>query len=207
MRAFAPEVALASPMRAVLAVSLGAVALNLLRGVGTLGLIALTTAARSSQLPEGLTMAFVSDQLALLAGGLLAWVLLSAVTHAVARSQGGLGSPRVHYYLVAVAVSAWMPIAGVTGLLWWTAAMLLPGASTPLVASLACGLLFLYLATLATQAVHTAHDQEALQETATTGAFLLACVVIYAGLTALSPPVLRSPMLKVVEVVLLPLWP
>jgi hypothetical protein len=206
-RAFAPEVALASPFRAVLVVAMGTLALNLLRVAGTLGVVAFSTGRQPSRLLDRLATAFLADQAVLLIGALAIWLLLAAVIQAIARAQGGLGSPRVTYYLVAVAVSAWMPISGVTGLLWWTAAMLIPDALVPLVAAMAAGLLFFYAVTLVVQALHTAHQLQPLPETASVGLLLTVCTALYAGLTALSPPLLQVSMLKVVEFALLPLWP
>jgi hypothetical protein len=206
-RAFAPEVALASPLRAVLVVVMGTLALNLMRAAGALGILAFTSARQSFWILDRLTSAFVSDQIGLVIGALAAWALLALTTQAIVRSLGGLGSPRIHYYLVAVALSSWMPITGVTGLLWWTAALLIPKAPPPLLAALACGLVFFYLLTLVTQAIHTTHTREPLQETATIGALLLICTVAYAGLTAISPPGLQNALLKVMGVLLLPLQP
>ncbi|HEC33096.1 MAG TPA: hypothetical protein ENI37_00065 [Chloroflexi bacterium] len=206
-RAFAPEVVLASPARAILAIALGALALNLLRAVGTLGLITFTTARWPSRLLDRLTMAFLSDQVGLLVGGLLVWLLLALVTRTIARTLGGQDNPRVHFYLIAVAISAWLPITGVASLLWWVAAMLIPQALTPLAAALACGLLFFYAVTLLVQAIHTTHNLQPSQETVGLGLLLTICTLAYAGLVAVSPPALRAFLLEVVRALLLPLRP
>jgi len=206
-RAFAPEIMLASLPRAVLSVALGTLALSLLRAVGTLGIVAFTRARLSFHILDQLMAAFVGNLVGLLVGGLVAWLLLAAATQAIARSLGGLGRPQVHYYLMAVAVSSWMPIAGVTGVLWWTAALSIPEAPLPLLAALAGGLLFFYLITLTVQAIHTSHGRRLPQETASVGALLLGCTVIFAVLTAVSPAGLQAHLLKVVQVLLLPLAP
>jgi len=206
-RAFAPEVTLASPPRAILTIVLGSIALNLMRLVGGLGLVSLTTTRLSFRLLDRLMVTFLGDQLGLLIGGLVAWILLAAVSQAIARSHGGLGSPRVHYYLVAVAVSAWMPIAGVTGLLWWATVSFFPRVPPALAVALACGLLFFYAVTLMTQAVYTAHNLQSSRAMMSIGLILMACTVVYAGLTVLGPPALRPALLQIAQAILLPISP
>ncbi|HIE37836.1 MAG TPA: hypothetical protein EYP77_01980 [Anaerolineae bacterium] len=205
--AFRPEVRLASPARAVLAIALGGLALNLLRAVGTMALITFTPVRWPPGLLDRLVAALLGDQLGLLVGGLVAWPLLAGATQAIARSLGGAGAPQVHYYLTAVAVSAWMPIAGVVGLIWWAAALSIPQASTPLIAALACGLLFFYAATLLVQAMETTHSLPPFRETTTVGLLLTICTLVYAGLVAVSPPALQAALLKVVQILLFPLSP
>jgi hypothetical protein len=205
--AFAPEVDLASPLRAVLSIALGTLALNVLRMAGTATILSFFATRRPPRLLADLGTAFLSDQASLTAGALLAWVLLAVATHAMAHSMGGLGSWRIHSYLVAVAVSAWMPVAGIVGLVWWLAALLIPGVSVELLAALAGGLLFFYALTLVTQAIHTTHGLQPMQEVTGVGLLLVVSTVAYAGLTAVSPAALRGPLASLVEVLFLPLWP
>ncbi|MGD1996267.1 MAG: hypothetical protein PVH62_05780 [Anaerolineae bacterium] len=205
-QAFAPEIALASPLRAILVVTIGTIALNLLRVVGTLELAAFN----STRLPVGfldrLMVAFIGDQLRLLVGGLLAWVLLAMTTQIIARSQGGLARPMVHYYLVGVAVSAWMPVTGLTGLVWWTVAELFQVAPS-LLASLACGLAFFHAVTLLVQAIRVAHDVQTPVESAAIGVLLTVCTLIYAGLLRTSSPQAQSTLIAVARTLLLPVSP
>ncbi len=206
-RAFAPEVELASPLRALLSILLGALALNLLRTIGFMGLATLAAARWPKGLTDRLAAAFLADQVWLLLGGLAVWLLLSVLTYRLARSRGGQGSPRVHYYLTAVAVSAWMSIAGIVDVLWWAGAMLGPASLTPLVASIAWGVLFFYGVTLLVQAIHTTHRLEPLRETLATGLLLTLGTVAYVGILALLPSPLRAPALGFAWLVLLPPWP
>jgi len=205
--AFTTEVSLASPLRAILAVALGSLALNLLRLAGSAALATLSPSRYSYRMLERLAMASFGDQVGLLVGALVAWLLLAAATRSIARSLGGLGSARVHYYLIAVAISAWMPIAGVTGLLWWLVALLVPQIPPSLLAALACGTLFFYAVTLLTQALHITHDQQTLREAASVGALLIVVTVVYAGLTAISPPTLQTSLLQPMQLLLLPIHP
>jgi len=206
-RAFEPEVLLASPLRGALAVALGTLALSLLRLAGTVGIVTLTTRSQPLGLLNRLMNVFLLEEFGLLLGGLVAWVVLSAATWAIARSLGGVGSPRVHSYLVAVALSAWMPISGVMGLLWWSVAFLIPQAPVPLMAALSSGLLFFYAVTLIVQALHVTHRQQPLRETASVGALLIGGTLLYVLVAAFAPAGLQRPLLKVVEVILLPLSP
>lgn len=205
--AFSPEIALASPARAVLTIVFGALALNLLRTVWTLGLIALARAGQPLLALDQLMAAFLRDQAGLLLGALATWLLLASLTQGIARAQGGLGSPMVHFSLTAVAVSAWMPIAGVVGVLWWTVAVVWPQLPLPWLVALGGGLCFFYAVTLLAQAAQTAHNLQPLGETAAIGLLLTACTAGYAGLAALNSPTLQTRLLAVAQVLLMPLLP
>lgn len=205
--AFAPEVVFASPWRAILSIGLGVLALNLLRGVGTLGLAVFATSRHPLNLLDRLAATFFNDLVGLMVGGLVAWLILATLIQGIARSIGGEGSPRVHYYLIAVAISAWMPIAGVVNLLWWAAARLLPATLTSLIASLANGLLMFYAVTLLVQAVDTAHGLPLPRVTITIGLLLTIAIVAYGGLFALSPSAIQPILLKPMQTLLLPLSP
>lgn len=205
-QAFAPEVTLASPLRAVMVILMGGVALNLLRFVGALEQVAFGPTRLPMGLVDRLMVSFIGDQVGLMVGSLLVWVLLATVTHTLARSQGGLGEPLIHYYLVAVATSAWLPITGLTGLIWWTISLFFP-VPVPLLVGLTCGLLFFYAISLLAQAIYTAHGLRSSRVMVMIGGMLAALVLIYFGLVYLSPSYLQSSLVKVLEVLLLPVSP
>lgn len=206
---FAPEVALASPQRAILALILGALALNLLRAAGTLALATLASGRLLSlRLLDGLTTAFLSEQLVLLIWGVAAWLLLTLITRWIVRGEVGLGEFRVHTYLVAVAVSAWMPVAAIIGLLWWAVIRLAPTIPIPLSAGVVVGVLYFYSVSLLRQAMQTAHNLRSLQRTSVLiGATLLGGVLLYAFLLILAPPALQTLLVRGIQVIMLPLWP
>jgi tetratricopeptide (TPR) repeat protein len=203
--AFAPEIALASPLRSVLSIALGAVALTLARWMGTL-LLALFS-------PRGLTFGMVNllavkvlgDLVRLLAGALIVWLGLGVVTENIARSRGGTAPARVHYYLVAVAISGWMPIAGVLSVIGWVVPLLVPRVPQAWAMAAVGGVLFLYAASLLIQAVRTAHRLPPGREGAVIGLLLLASVGLYGFLVATVPPAWREILLTIVRLVMLPM--
>ncbi|MFN3763895.1 MAG: hypothetical protein ACK4WK_11945, partial [Anaerolineae bacterium] len=190
--AFAPEVALASPLRSVLSVAMGAVALTLARWMGTLLLALFSPAGLTFHIVSRLSVQFLSDLVRLLAGALVAWVGLGIITEGIARSRGGVAPARVHYYLVAVAVSGWMPIAGVLSVIGWVVPLLIPQIPRTWALAGVGGLLFLYAVALLIQAVRTAHRLSPGREGILIGLILLAFVALYASLTATLPPAWRE---------------
>jgi hypothetical protein len=206
-QAFAPEVSLASYARSVLVVVLGAIAGNLLRLLASVVLIIFTEPSQFGTVSGRLMSAFIADQALLLLGALAAWGLLGAVTRTLAGSMGGMGYPRIHYYMMAVAVSAWTSVAGLVTVIWTAIAVLVPGVSPELLVALASGLLMFYAVTLIGEAIHAAHGLEHLQETGIAGVVLMTAVVIYSGLMAILPPGMQMALFKVLQVVLMPILP
>jgi len=206
---FVPEVALASPQRAILAIVLGALALNMLRAAGTLGLATIAADRMLSlRLLDRLTAAFLSEQLILLVLGLAAWPVLTLITRWIVHGEVGLGEFRVHAYLVAVAISAWMPVAAIVGLLWWVIIRLVPTIPVPLSAGIVVGLLYFYSISLLRQAMQTAHGLRSPGRTSgLIGVTLLGGLLVYAFLLVLAPPALQTILVRAIQVVMLPLWP
>ncbi len=203
--AFAPEVALASPLRSVLSIALGAVALTLARWAGTLLLAFLSPGRLTFALVNLLSVQFVNDLVRLLAGALVVWIGLGIITEGIARARGGIAPARVHYYLVAVAISGWMPIAGILSVISWVVPLLVPQVPRAWAAAAVGGTLFLYAVALLIQAVRTAHRLPPGREGALIGLFLLASVGFYAFLVAVVPPAWREILLTVVRLIMLPM--
>ena len=118
-----------------------------------------------------------------------------------------MGPTRIHYYLIAVACSSWMAVAGLVGVVVAAVTVFLPGLSPSLVISLASGLLLFYALTLVAQAVHATHGLEPLQETGFVGLILTACVVVYAGILALMPASAEVAVFKLFQLIMLPIAP
>lgn len=203
--AFAPEIALASPLRSVMSIALGAIALTLARWMGTLLLALFSPAGLTFHMVNLLAVKFLNDLVYLLAGALVAWLGLGIITESIARSRGGVAPARVHYYLVAVAVSGWMPIAGALIVIGWVVPFLIPQIPPTWALAGVGGLLFLYAAALLIQAIRTAHRLQPGRESALIGLFLLAFVALYALLTATAPPAWREVLISAMRLILLPM--
>jgi len=203
--AFAPEITLASPLRSVLSIALGAVALTLVRWMGTLLLALFSPRGLTFAMVNLLSVAFVNDLARLLAGALGAWIGLGSSTEGIARSRGGVAPARVHYYLIAVAISGWMPIAGILSVIGWVVPLLVPQVPQTWAMAAVGGVLFLYAVALLIQAVRTAHRLPPGREGALIGLLLLAFVGLYAFLVATVPPTWREVLLAVVRLIMLPM--
>lgn len=203
--AFAPEVALASPLRSVLSIAIGAVALTLARWMGTLLLALFSPAGLTFYTVSRLSVQFLNDLVRLLAGALVVWIGLGIITEGIARSRGGVAPARVHYYLVAVAVSGWMPIAGVLSVIGWVVPFLVPQIPQTWALAAVGGLLFLYAVALLIQAVRTAHRLPPGGEGILIGLILLAFVALYAFLIAVLPPAWREVLMGLVRLIMLPM--
>lgn len=203
--AFAPEVALASPLRSLLSIALGGVALTLARWMGTLLLTFLSPRSLTFPLVNLLAMRFINDLVRLLAGALIVWLGLGILTERIARSRGGTAPGRIHYYLIAVAISGWMPIAGLLSVIGWVLPVLIPAVPQTWALAGVGGVLFLYAAELLTQAVRTAHRLPSGHEGLLIGLLLLAFVALYALLTAVAPPAWRETLLGIMRLVMLPM--
>jgi hypothetical protein len=203
--AFAPEVALASPLRSIMSIALGAVALTLARWVGTLLVALFSPGGLTLAMVNRLSVAFVNDLVRLLAGALVVWIGLGIITEGIARARGGVAPARVHYYLVAVAISGWMPIAGILSVIGWVVPMLVPQVPQAWAMAAVGGVLFLYAVALLIQAVRTAHRLPPGREGALIGLLLLAFVGLYALLVAIVPPTWREVLLTVVRLIMLPM--
>lgn len=203
--AFASEVALASPLRSVMSIALGAVALTLVRWMGTLLLALFSPAGLTFRMIDLLAVRFLNDLVYLLAGALVAWLGLGIITESIARSRGGMAPARVHYYLVAVAVSGWMPIAGLLSVIGWVVPFLIPQIPQTWALAGVGGLLFLYAVALLIQAVRTAHRLQPGREGALIGLLLLAFVALYGFLTTTAPPAWREVLIGVVRLIMFPM--
>lgn len=203
--AFASEIALASPMRSFVSIALGAVALTLARLIGTLALASPSSRGLSLPLLSRLSLTFLFDLVGLLIGAFLVWIGLGGITESIARSRGGAAPSRVHYYLIAVAVSSWMSIAGVLVLIGWGLIYFVPTIPERWILAGTGGVLFLYAVMLVVQAVRTAHRLRPGNEALSIGFIMLAAVGLYALLTAIAPPALRDVLLTVIRVVMLPM--
>ncbi len=203
--AFAPEITLASPFRSVLSIALGAIALTLARWMGTLLLAFFSPGRLTFAMVNLLSVAFVNDLVRLLAGALVAWIGLGIITEGIARSRGGVAPARVHYYLVAVAISGWMPIAGILSVISWVVPLLVPQVPQPWATAAVGGVLFLYAVALLIQAVRTAHRLPPGREGALIGLLLLMFVGLYAFLVTTVPPTWREVLLTVVRLIMLPM--
>lgn len=204
-RAFAPEIALASPLRSILSIALGAIALTLARWMGTLLLAAFSPGGLTFHMVNLLSVKFLDDLVRLLAGALVIWLGLGILTESIARSRGGTAPARVHYYLIAVAISGWMPIAGVLSVIGWIVPVLIPEVPQTWMLAGVGGVLFLYAVALLIQAVRTAHRLSSGREGALIGLLLLAVVALYAVLTATVPPAWREVLLSVLRLIMLPM--
>jgi|GEM_PF-1225009 len=203
--AFAPEIALASPLRSVMSIALGTVALTLIRWMGTLLLALFSPGGLTFAMVNLLSVAFVNDLVRLLAWALVVWIGLGIITEGIARSRGGVAPARVHYYLVAVAISGWMPIAGILSVVGWVVPLLVPQVLQTWAMAAVGGVLFLYAVALLIQAVRTAHRLPPGREGAVIGLLLLAFVGLYALLVAIVPPTWREVLLTVVRLIMLPM--
>ncbi len=203
--AFASEMVLASPMRSFVVITMGAIALTLARWMGTLGLASLSSRSLPLALFNQLSLRFIFDLVGLLIGAFLLWIGLGAITEGIARSRGGAAPSRVHYYLIAVAISSWMSIAGVLILVAWLAMYLLPQIPQKWFLAGLSGMLFLYAVMLVVQAVRTAHRLRPGSEAFSIGFIMLAAVGLYGLLTAIAPPALQNILLTVIRVVMLPM--
>ncbi len=152
-----------------------------------------------------LSLRFIFDLVGLLIGAFLLWIGLGAITEGIARSRGGAAPSRVHYYLIAVAISSWMSIAGVLILVAWLAMYLLPQIPQKWFLAGLSGMLFLYAVMLVVQAVRTAHRLRPGSEAFSIGFIMLAAVGLYGLLTAIAPPALQNILLTVIRVVMLPM--
>jgi hypothetical protein len=204
-RAFAPEITLASPLRSVLSIALGAVALTLARWMGTLLLTLFSPRGLTFNMVNLLAVRFLNDLVYLLAGALVVWLGLGILTEGIARSRGGVASARVHYYLIAVAISGWMPIAGILSVIGWVVPLLIPQVPQAWAMAGVGGVLFLYAVALLIQAVRTAHRLPPGRESAVIGLLLLAFVGFYAFLIAIVPPAWREILLTIVRLIMLPM--
>ncbi len=203
--AFAPELTLASPLRSVMSIALGAIALTLARWMGTLLLAIFSPRGLDFEMVSLLAMQFLNDLVRLLAGALIVWIGLGIFTEGIARSRGGVAPARVHYYLVAVAISGWMPIAGVLSVIGWVVPALIPQIPRTWALAGVGGLLFLYAVALLIQAIRTAHRLPPGREGVLIGLLLLSFVALYAFLTAVAPPAMREVLMGVVRLVMLPM--
>ncbi|MBC7226768.1 MAG: zinc ribbon domain-containing protein [Thermoflexales bacterium] len=203
--AFAPEIALASPLRSILSIALGAIALTLARWMGTLLLAAFSPGGLTFHMVNLLSVKFLDDLVRLLAGALVIWLGLGILTEGIARSRGGTAPARVHYYLIAVAISGWMPIAGVLSVIGWIVPVLIPEVPQTWMLAGVGGVLFLYAVALLIQAVRTAHRLSPGREGALIGLLLLAVVALYAFLAATVPPAWREALLSVMRLIMLPM--
>ncbi len=203
--AFAPEIALASPFRSVLSIALGTIALTLARWMGTLLLALFSPEGLTFNIVNLLSVRFLNDLVYLLAGALVVWLGLGIITEGIARSRGGVAPARVHYSLIAVAISGWMPIAGLLSVIGWVVPLLVPQVPQTWAMAAVGGILFLYAVALLIQAVRTAHRLPPGREGAVIGLLLLAFVGLYAFLMATVPPAWREVLLTVVRLVMLPM--
>lgn len=203
--AFAPEITLASPFRSILSIALGAVALTLARWMGTLLLALFSPAGLTFNLVSLLSLQFLNDLVRLLAGALVVWLGLGILTEGIARSRGGVAPARVHYYLIAVAISGWMPIAGVLSVIGWVVPLLIPQVPQAWALAGVSGILFLYAVALLIQAVRTAHRLQPGREGVLIGLLLLAFVALYALLVATVPPAWREVLMGVLRPIMLPM--
>lgn len=203
--AFAPEIVLASPLRSVLSIALGAVALTLARWMGTLLLAAFSPGRLTFTMVNRLAVEVVNDLARLLVGALIVWLGLGMLTAGIARSRGGMAPGRVHYYLIAVAISGWMPIAGVLSVLGWIIPFLVPPIPRTGALAVVGGILFLYAVLLLIQAVRTAHRLPPGREGAIIPLLLGLFVGIYASLVVMAPPAWREVLLTVLRLIILPM--
>lgn len=207
--AFGREIALASPLRSIVSLVMGATALNLARGIGGLlwSLLSPGSHGLSLSLLNRMAAAFLRDLVLLVVGSLLLWLVLAALTRGIARSRGGRGPARVHDYLVAVAMSAWMAVGGTVGVIAWAVPLLSP--RVPLAWTIAGlgGVLFFYAATLLLQAVRTAHSLKPGGEVFGIGLSLLGITGGYLLLMVLAPPGLQRALWAGVRLLLFPLAP
>lgn len=203
--AFAPEIALASPLRSVLSIALGAVALTLARWMGTLLLASFSPRGLTFNMVSLLSVQFLNDLVRLLAGALVIWIGLGILTEGIAHSRGGVAPARVHYYLTAVAISGWMPIAGILSVIGWVVPYLIPQIPQTWALAGVGGVLFLYAVTLLIQAVRMAHRLKPGREGVLIGLLMLALVALYAFLIAVVPPAWREVLMSVVRLVMLPM--
>ncbi len=207
--AFGREIALASPLRSVVTLALGAIALNLARGVGGLLWALLSPRSRGISLwmLNRMAVAFLQDLILLVVGALAFWILLAFLTRGIARSQGGRGPTRVHDYLVAVAISAWMAVGGVAGIIAWAVPLLVPGVRVAWAIAGLGGVLFFYAVTLLLQAIRTAHALEPGREALSLSFALLGITVGHLLLAAFAPAGLRDALWNGIRILLLPLAP
>ncbi len=203
--AFVPEIALASPLRSVLSIALGATALTLVRWMGTLLLATFSPRGLTFLMVSRLSVQFLNDLIYLLASALVIWIGLGMVTEGIARSRGGRAPARVHYYLIAVAISGWMPIAGTLSVVGWTVPFLIPQIPRAWAMAGVSGALFLYAVALVIQAVRTAHRLQPGRESVFIGLLLLVFVALYAFLTATLPPAWREVLMGLVRLIMLPM--
>jgi DNA-directed RNA polymerase subunit RPC12/RpoP len=203
--AFASEIALASPMRSFVGITLGAIVLTLARWFGTLALAAFSSQSLPLSLLNRLSLTFLLDLVGLLIGAFLVWIGLGVITESIARSRGGAAPSRVHYYLIAVAISSWMSIAGILVLIGWGVIYFVPTIPERWILAGMGGVLFLYAVMLVVQAVRTAHRLRPGSEAFSIGFIMLAAVSLYGLLTAIAPPALQNILLTVIRVVMLPM--
>lgn len=207
--AFGREIGLASPLRSVVSLLMGATVLNLARGMGGLlwSLLAPGSRGLSLNLLNRMAVAFLRDWLLMAVGSLLLWLVFASLTRGIARSQGGRGPARVHDYLIAVAISAWMAVGGTVGVIAWAVPLLLP--RVPLAWAIAGlgGVLFFYAVTLLLQAVRTAHALGPGREVFAIGFSLLGITLGYLLMMRLAPPGLREALWDGVRLLLFPLAP
>lgn len=205
--AFGREIALASPLRSVINLVLGATALNLARGMGGLfwALFSLKSRGLSPNLLNQMAVVFLQDLVLLVIGALIFWIILASLTRGIARSRGGRAPARVHNYLVAVALSAWMAVGGTAGVIFWAIPLLAP--RVPLAWAIAGlgGVSFFYALTLLLQAIRMAHSLKPGGEILSIGLSLLGITVSYLLLTALAPPGLRDALWEGIQLLLFPL--
>jgi len=202
--AFASEMRLASPMRSFFVIALGSIALTLARWMGTLALAALYSRALPLGMVNQLSVTFIFDFIGLLIGALLVWIGLGTITESIARSRGGRAPSHVHYYLIAVAISSWLSIAGVLVLIGWAVASLFPIPERWVLAGMG-GVLFLYAVMLVVQAVRTAHYLRPGSEVFSISLIMLAAVGLYVLLMGIVPPDWQNVLLSVVRTLMLPM--
>lgn len=207
--AFRREVGLASPLRSVVSLVMGATVLNLARGMGGLLWALLSPGSRgiSLSLVNRMAVAFLRDWLLLVVGSLVLWLVLASLTRGMARSRGGRGPARVHNYLIAVAMSAWMAVGGTVGIIAWTVPLLFPRVPPAWAVAGFGGVSFFYAATLLLQAVRTAHSLEPGGEVFAIGLALLGMTGGYLFLMVLAPPGLREVLWNGIRLLLFPLAP
>ena len=180
---FAPEVELASLSRSLYAVILGSAFLLLLQTVAAL---AGPLAERWSLLTLGqLGRAALLSGLWTLLASLVAWLAAAFLTLPVAALLGGRGKVKVHVHLVSVAVSSWLAVTALFGLLLWgielgigqAAVSLLPEARL-----MVTGVLALYALILLAQGVQTAHSMHGVLSLIVAGAAVAAAGACYLAL-------------------------
>jgi len=157
---FEPELALASPGRALTALVLSSLFVVILRALMTAAGIPLTR----SYLPAvagRLASSALRNGLEWLVGAALITLLIGFLTFPAIRLTGGKGSLQEHFHMIAVAVSSWLVVAGVVGLLIWIAGLFVSREALAALRAAGGGALIIYAVVLNAQALQTAHRMNA----------------------------------------------